>query len=264
MPQPSTSMKPVRLHMAQPAPPHLWQVANTSADGSVYGKKLGRKTALVFGPNSSRRNATIGALEVAHRDAFADDEALDLLEHRRVRHVEVVAAVDAAGGDDADRRAVPFHVADLHRRRVRAQQRRGGSAAGVRSPRARDAARRTAARDRACPACRARGARPACSALRSSASRRRTRGRRRSRSPSARTISSMRSRITVSGCRWPRGDRARRERDVQPVGDRPRGGQRRLLLVERAFHELLERVDVLAEFALLIGRQPCRVGRTGR
>ena len=36
------------------------------------------------------------ALQVGQRDAFADDEPLELLEHRRVAEIEVVAAVDAA------------------------------------------------------------------------------------------------------------------------------------------------------------------------
>ena len=42
-----------------------------------------------------------------------------------MRLVEVVAAVDAARADDPHRRLVPLHVADLHRRGVRPQQRRG-------------------------------------------------------------------------------------------------------------------------------------------
>ena len=41
----------------------------------------------------------------------------------RVREVEIVAPIDATGHDDADRRLVRFHVANLHRGRVRAQQR---------------------------------------------------------------------------------------------------------------------------------------------
>ena len=57
------------------------------------------------------------------RDALADDQAFDLREHRRVRQVEVVAAVDAARRDEPHRRLVRLHVADLHRRGVRAQQR---------------------------------------------------------------------------------------------------------------------------------------------
>ena len=51
----------------------------------------------------------------------ADDEALDLVEHRRVRLV-AVHAVDAARRDDADGRLLLQHGADLHRRGVRAQE----------------------------------------------------------------------------------------------------------------------------------------------
>src|SRR6185295_6737450 len=82
-------------------------------------------------------------LQVRERDPLADDEPLELLEHRRVTEIEVVAAVDAPGHDDAHRRRERLHVADLHRRRVRAQQRRGahlrvGHAPAVRAPRAAD------------------------------------------------------------------------------------------------------------------------------
>ena len=53
--------------------------------------------------------------------ALVDDEALDLVEHRRVRLV-AVAAIGATRNDDADRRLLLEHGADLHRRGVRAQQ----------------------------------------------------------------------------------------------------------------------------------------------
>ena len=49
-----------------------------------------------------------------------DHQPLDLMEHRRVRRV-VVAAEGAAGHDDADRRLLRQHRADLHRRGVGAQ-----------------------------------------------------------------------------------------------------------------------------------------------
>ena len=45
-----------------------------------------------------------------------------LVEHRRVRRV-VVGAIGAAGDDDADRRRLAEHGADLHRRGMRAQHR---------------------------------------------------------------------------------------------------------------------------------------------
>src|SRR5512141_2983414 len=37
------------------------------------------------------------AFEVRHRDAFVDAQALELVEHRRVRHIWRVASIDAAG-----------------------------------------------------------------------------------------------------------------------------------------------------------------------
>ena len=52
---------------------------------------------------------------------LVDDEALDLVEHRRVRLV-AVAAIDTPRRDDADRRRLLHHGADLHRARVRAQK----------------------------------------------------------------------------------------------------------------------------------------------
>ena len=71
-------------------------------------------------------------LQVTHVGRLVDDEALDLMEHRRVRLV-AVAAVDAARRDDTDGRLLRHHRADLHGARVRAQyQRRPVAALGVR------------------------------------------------------------------------------------------------------------------------------------
>src|SRR6266446_2370576 len=70
------------------------------------------------------------AFQVGQRDALADDEPLDLLEHRRMREVKIVAAIHFAWYDDANGRLVALHVANLHRRRVRAQQ--GGRPLGSR------------------------------------------------------------------------------------------------------------------------------------
>ena len=53
--------------------------------------------------------------------ALVDDEALDLMEHRRVGLVGI-AAIGAARNDDADRRLLRQHGAHLHRRGVGAQQ----------------------------------------------------------------------------------------------------------------------------------------------
>ena len=52
-----------------------------------------------------------------------DDEPLDLLEHRRVRQVQVVAAIDLTGHDNPHWRLVALHIANLHRRGVRAEER---------------------------------------------------------------------------------------------------------------------------------------------
>ena len=90
----------------------------------MYGKKLGRKRVLHLGVEEALGERVQRALEIAEADALVDDEAFDLREHRRVRRVEVVAAVDAARRDDAHRRLVRLHVANLHARGVRAQQRR--------------------------------------------------------------------------------------------------------------------------------------------
>ena len=142
MPQPSTSIQPVRLQIAQPAPPHDRQPMNTSALGSVYGKKLGRNITGVSGRTSRAGSRSIVPFKSRHRHALADDEPLDLLEHRRVRQVQVVAAIHAARRDDPDGRPVRLHVADLHRGGVRAQQR--GRA--LRRVRPRDLPRRRADR----------------------------------------------------------------------------------------------------------------------
>src|SRR3954468_13835204 len=60
------------------------------------------------------------ALEVGERDVLVDREPLDLVELRRVRRV-AVAAVRAPRDHDVERRRVRLHRADLHRRRVGAQ-----------------------------------------------------------------------------------------------------------------------------------------------
>ena len=65
------------------------------------------------------------ALEVADGDALVDDEALDLVEDRAVRRVELVGAVDPAGADHVDRQRPVEQAADLHRRGVRAQDHAG-------------------------------------------------------------------------------------------------------------------------------------------
>ena len=44
------SIQPVRLQALHPSPPHSWQETSTSAEGSVKGKKEGRKRVRVRGP----------------------------------------------------------------------------------------------------------------------------------------------------------------------------------------------------------------------
>ncbi len=94
---------------------------STSIDGSVNGKKDGRKRIFTSGTSKNAlQNSSQDPLEVAQMGALVDDEALDLVEHRRVRLV-AVAAIGAAGADDADRRLLAEHGADLHRARMGAQ-----------------------------------------------------------------------------------------------------------------------------------------------
>src|SRR3712207_7972724 len=59
---------------------------------------------------------------VRERDVLVDGEPLDLMELRRVRGVRV-AAVDAAGDDDVERRRPPLHRARLDRKSTRLNSR---------------------------------------------------------------------------------------------------------------------------------------------
>ena len=88
--------------------------------GSVKGKKCGRSLHLPLVAEDRAGEGEQRALEVGERDVLVDREPLDLVELRRVRRV-VVAAVDAAGDDDVDRRRLQLHRARLHRARVRPQ-----------------------------------------------------------------------------------------------------------------------------------------------
>src|SRR5450830_1678494 len=62
-----------------------------------------------------------GAFEVGEIDVAINQQAFDLMEHRRVGDIRV-ATVHTAWADDADRRLVRFHGADLYRRGMGAQQ----------------------------------------------------------------------------------------------------------------------------------------------
>ena len=106
------------MHIAQPAP-----LAADAADVD-FGARLGvreeaRTEPRRVGAGAEERLGHRGqrALEVGERDAAADDQAFDLVEHRRVRQVEVVAAIDRADRDQPHRRIVLLHVPDLHRAR---------------------------------------------------------------------------------------------------------------------------------------------------
>ena len=235
------------------APPQKTQPMNTSALGSVYGKKLGRKQHRACPARTARARTP---MSVPFRSAIVTPspttQPLELVEHRRVGEVEVVAAVHPAEGDDPDRRLVRLHVADLHRRGVRPQQRGRpigrpaacvSSAPGVPRPRAGP----SAGRGTACPACRAPGARAACSAPRSCGSRPRPRGPRGSRSPSGVKIASIWSRTIVSG--WRRPSAGRRPGSVTstaPAGGRPASRAARAV-VERGLDLVLQLVGELAE-----------------
>ena len=61
------------------------------------------------------------AAEIGEADALVDEEALDLVEHRRVGEI-VVAAEDAASADHGERRGVRAHLPHLHVARVGAEK----------------------------------------------------------------------------------------------------------------------------------------------
>src|SRR5699024_6954155 len=102
-----------------------------------FGRRLGEREVVRTEANLCRlaeHGLSEGlecALEVAHRDSALDDQALELVEHRRVRRVDRVRTVDSAGRDHADRRLLLLHYADLHRRSLRAQQNVVGDVEGV-------------------------------------------------------------------------------------------------------------------------------------
>src|SRR5258706_3733589 len=54
-----------------------------------------------------------GAFEINHGHVLVDDEGFELVEHEKVRGVDGVGSIDAAGDDDADGGFLFFHHADL-------------------------------------------------------------------------------------------------------------------------------------------------------
>jgi hypothetical protein len=107
-----------------PQPPHSIQRApplkvgcqrSSSADGSVKGSS---SCGSASSPRAEQLPADVveRALEVRHRDALVDDEALELVERGQVRRVELVGAVDAPRAEhvDAAGSAALEHRAHLH------------------------------------------------------------------------------------------------------------------------------------------------------
>src|SRR6267143_2268913 len=93
--------------------------------GLGEGEVAGPQPRLDVGAEERLHERVERAAQVRHRHALLHVQALDLVEHRRVRHVGV-AAVYLPRRDDADGRLARLeHGADLHRARVRAQDARG-------------------------------------------------------------------------------------------------------------------------------------------
>ena len=97
MPQPPSSIHPICEQTRQPAPSQKMQLIASSADGSVNGKKSGRKRVRMrSSPKSAAHERLDRAEQVGEGDAAVDGERLDLVEHRRVAGVERLVAVGAA------------------------------------------------------------------------------------------------------------------------------------------------------------------------
>ena len=95
---------------------------STSAEGSVKGKKLGRKRILTFSPNRARMKYSSVPLRWAKVTPSSMTRPSTWIEHRQVRRVGRLAAEDAAGADDADGRLRPLHDPDLDGRGVGPQE----------------------------------------------------------------------------------------------------------------------------------------------
>ena len=187
------------------------------------------------------------------RDPFADDEPLHLGERRRVRQIEIVAAIDAARHDDADRRLVRLHVADLHRRGVRAQQRPQRRRRGRHSPATGDARYSVSCMSRA-----------GCSAGMFSASKQchssSISGPSTIAKPMRVKISSIRSRTTRQRMAMAERRRAAGQRDVDGAGRRAQSARARSRVLRPArFDRLLQLVGVAADVLLLVGRRAAAI-----
>ena len=102
----------------------------TAGSGAEHAGDIDLGAGLGEGKNEGRRRMSTrikkrrakyrACPRVSEADALIDDQPLDLVEHRRVRRV-VVFAIHLARRDDAHRRLLRQHGADLDRRGVRAQ-----------------------------------------------------------------------------------------------------------------------------------------------
>ena len=79
------------------------------------------QTSLGLGAKNGLYEMIERGFEVEQRDVLIHVEALDLVKIRAVRGVWCVATEAATGSDDANRRLLLEHGADLHGRGVRAQ-----------------------------------------------------------------------------------------------------------------------------------------------
>src|SRR6266545_1785410 len=86
-------------------------------------REIGRAEARArFGAEEQTHELLDRAFQVAERDAAVYKQSFDLVEHRIMRGVGSVAAEDAPGRGNAQRRAALLHRVNLHRRGLRAQR----------------------------------------------------------------------------------------------------------------------------------------------
>jgi hypothetical protein len=110
VPSPNFTIGPERSH---------WM--STSNEGSVNGKKEGRKRMVtIVDLEEGLAELLQHPAQMADIGGLVDHQAFDLMEHRRVGRVGILP-VGLARNDDADRRCLGFHGADLHRRGMGAQ-----------------------------------------------------------------------------------------------------------------------------------------------
>src|SRR5688572_23065488 len=130
MPAPMISIQPVPLTRAAAAAAHSMQLTSTSALGSVNGKYDGRKRTRALLPNRPRANSA--SVPLRSTKVTSSSTASPRADRTRAR---VMHRTDRAGRpcrrDDADRRLMLLHRADLYGRGVAAQQDAGCDVEGV-------------------------------------------------------------------------------------------------------------------------------------